>query len=153
MNYRTLGKTGMRISEIGFGGWAIGKSSWVGAEDNESLRALNLAVDRGLNFIDTAMGYGDGHSETLVGQLVKSRSERIYIATKLSPINKKWPAVRGSHVNDGFTARHIIACTEARAVSSPKCKKCSMMLLKVERIRCKQLSGALEAERFARPSV
>jgi aryl-alcohol dehydrogenase-like predicted oxidoreductase len=113
MNYRTLGKTGLKISEVGFGAWGIGKSSWVGAEDDESLRALNLAIDHGLNFIDTAMGYGDGHSESLVGQLVQSRSERIYVATKISPINKKWPAVHGSHVNEGFTAEHVIACTEA----------------------------------------
>ncbi|MBW7458285.1 aldo/keto reductase, partial [Paenibacillus sepulcri] len=79
MNYRTLGKSGLRISEVGFGAWGIGKSSWVGAEDDESLRALNLAIDRGINFIDTAMGYGNGHSERLVGELIKSRSETIHV--------------------------------------------------------------------------
>ncbi len=74
MNYRTLGRTGLQISEIGFGAWGIGKTSWVGADDDESLLSLNLAIDHGLNFIDTAMGYGNGHSEKLVGEVVKSRS-------------------------------------------------------------------------------
>ncbi|MFC0331594.1 aldo/keto reductase [Paenibacillus sepulcri] len=112
MNYRTLGKSGLRISEVGFGAWGIGKSSWVGAEDDESLRALNLAIDRGINFIDTAMGYGNGHSERLVGELIKSRSETIHVATKVSPINLKWPAVAGTPVEEGFTAEHIMKCAE-----------------------------------------
>lgn len=93
MNYKVLGKSGLSISEVGFGAWGIGKSSWVGAEDDESLRALHLAIDHGLNFIDTAMGYGNGHSERLVRQVVKSRSEKIHVATKVSPINLKWPAI------------------------------------------------------------
>lgn len=113
MHYRTLGKTGLRISEVGFGAWAIGKSSWIGAEDDESLKALHAAIDGGVNFIDTAMGYGNGHSEKLVGQVVRSRSERIHVATKVSPINLKWPAADGTPVNEGFTAAHVIACAEA----------------------------------------
>ncbi len=62
MHYRTLGKTGLQVSEIGFGAWGIGGSGWVGAEDDESLRALNRAIDLGLNFIDTAYGYGEGEA-------------------------------------------------------------------------------------------
>jgi len=68
MNYRTLGKTGLRVSEVGYGAWGIGKSNWIGASDDESVRALNKAFDLGLNFIDTALGYGEGHSERLIGQ-------------------------------------------------------------------------------------
>lgn len=112
MNYRTLGKTGIRISEIGFGAWGIGKTSWVGAEDDESLRCLHTAIDQGLNFIDTAMGYGNGHSERLVGQAVRSRSETIHIATKVSPMNLKWPAVPGTPVREAFTAQHMMECAE-----------------------------------------
>ncbi|TLS53683.1 aldo/keto reductase [Paenibacillus antri] len=112
MHYRVLGKSGLRISEVGFGAWGIGKTSWVGAEDDESLRSLHLAIDLGLNFIDTAMGYGNGHSERLVGEVVKSRSEEIYVATKVSPINLKWPAPAGTAVQDAFTKEHMIACAE-----------------------------------------
>ena len=63
MNYRKLGKTGLTVSEVGFGAWGIGKSGWIGASDDESVKALHRAIDLGLNFIDTALGYGDGHSE------------------------------------------------------------------------------------------
>ena len=63
MNFRTLGKTGLEISEVGYGAWGIGKSNWIGASDDESVKALNKAVDLGLNFIDTALAYGKGHSE------------------------------------------------------------------------------------------
>jgi aryl-alcohol dehydrogenase-like predicted oxidoreductase len=82
MNYRTLGKTGLHVSEIGYGAWGIGKSNWVGATDDESLKALHRSVDLGLNFIDTALVYGNGHNEVLVGKLIKERTERIYVATK-----------------------------------------------------------------------
>ena len=68
MKYRTLGKTGLNVSEIGYGAWGIGKSSWIGATDDESLKALHRSIDLGLNFIDTALVYGNGHSEVLVGQ-------------------------------------------------------------------------------------
>src|ERR1700730_204470 len=95
MNYRTLGKTGFQVSEIGYGAWGIGKSSWIGATDDESLKALHRSVDLGLNFIDTALVYGNGHSEVLVGRLIKERSERIYAATKIPRKNRVWPAPDG----------------------------------------------------------
>jgi aryl-alcohol dehydrogenase-like predicted oxidoreductase len=112
MNYRTLGKTGLKVSEIGYGAWGIGKSNWIGASDDESLKALHRSVDLGLNFIDTALGYGDGHSERLIGQLKKQRPETIYVATKIPPKNGKWPAQPGVPVAQTFPAEHIIACTE-----------------------------------------
>ncbi len=112
MNYRELGKTGLKVSEIGYGAWGIGKSSWIGASDDESVKALHRSVDLGLNFIDTALAYGDGHSEKLVGQLIKERSERIYVATKIPPKNEVWPAQSGTPVAETFPADHVIACTE-----------------------------------------
>ncbi|WP_026617674.1 aldo/keto reductase [Ensifer aridi] len=112
MHYRTLGRTGLRISEIGYGAWGIGNSGWRGASDEESGRALNRAIDLGLNFIDTALGYGEGHSERLIGKLLRERSETIHVATKIPPKNRQWPARPGTPVEDGFPAEHIIACTE-----------------------------------------
>jgi aryl-alcohol dehydrogenase-like predicted oxidoreductase len=112
MNYRTLGKTGLQVSEIGYGAWGIGKGMWVGAEDDESTKALNKAIDLGLNFIDTALVYGDGHSENLVGQVVRGRSEKIYVASKIPPKNYQWPAQRGVPVREAFPAEHIVASTE-----------------------------------------
>ncbi len=110
MHYRTLGRTGLRISEIGYGAWGIGNSGWRGASDEESARALNRAIDLGLNF--TALGYGEGHSERLIGKLLRERSETIHVATKIPPKNRQWPARPGTPVEDGFPAEHIIACTE-----------------------------------------
>jgi aryl-alcohol dehydrogenase-like predicted oxidoreductase len=112
MNYRTLGKTGLEVSEIGYGAWGIGKGLWVGASDDESIKALHKAIDLGLNFIDTALGYGDGHSEKLVGRVIKERSQPIYVATKIPPKNSQWPARSGVPVAKTFPAKHVLACTE-----------------------------------------
>ena len=81
MNYRTLGRTGWKVSEISFGAWAIG-SAWGAVDDDESLAALHKSIDLGVNFIDTADVYGDGRSERLVAALKKKRPETIYVATK-----------------------------------------------------------------------
>ena len=112
MNYRNLGKTGLSISEIGYGAWGIGKTSWVGASDDESIKALNRSIDLGLNFIDTALAYGTGHSESLVGRVKKERSETIYVATKIPPKNGQWPAQAGVSAAKTFPASHVIASTE-----------------------------------------
>jgi len=112
MHYRQLGKTGLQVSEIGYGAWGIGKTAWIGASDDESLRALRRAIELGLNFIDTALGYGDGHSEQLVGKVVREQKEPIYVATKIPPKNKQWPARAGVPANETFPAEHVIACTE-----------------------------------------
>jgi aryl-alcohol dehydrogenase-like predicted oxidoreductase len=81
MNYRTLGRTGWKVSEISFGAWAIG-GTWGNVDDNESLAALNKALDLGVNFFDTADVYGDGRSEQLLAKLKKERREEFHIATK-----------------------------------------------------------------------
>ena len=98
MQYRVLGKTGFEISEIGFGSWGIGKGMWKGADDGESLLTLKAAVDAGINFIDTALVYGDNlnhHSEKLIGQFLKTlpSDKKVYVASKIYPMNRQWPAL------------------------------------------------------------
>jgi aryl-alcohol dehydrogenase-like predicted oxidoreductase len=82
MNYRALGRTGWKVSEISFGAWAIG-GAWGEVSDEESLGALNQAIDSGINFLDTADVYGNGRSHRLIAQLKKSRKEEIVVATKV----------------------------------------------------------------------
>ncbi len=82
MNYRALGRTGWKVSEISFGAWAIG-GAWGQVSDEESLAALNQAIDSGINFLDTADVYGNGRSHRLIAQLKKSRKEEIIVATKV----------------------------------------------------------------------
>ena len=112
MNYRTLGRTGLKVSEVGYGAWGIGAKQWIGASDDESARALDRAIDLGLNFIDTALAYGDGHSEKIVGQVVRNRKGQVYVATKIPPKNRKWPAERSIPVQEVYPADYVIACTE-----------------------------------------
>jgi aryl-alcohol dehydrogenase-like predicted oxidoreductase len=90
MNYRQLGRTDMRASEVSFGAWAIG-GSWGPVKDEESYAALNRAVDLGVNFIDTADVYGDGRSERLIGKLLNERKEEIFVA---SPTDITEPTLR-----------------------------------------------------------
>jgi len=104
---RPLGRTGLLVSEIGFGAWGIGGSEWIGAEDEQSLRALHRAIDQGLNFVDTAIAYGRGRSERLVGQVVRERMEEVAVATKIAPKNLEWPARKGVSVAEVFPADHI----------------------------------------------
>jgi aryl-alcohol dehydrogenase-like predicted oxidoreductase len=112
MRRRTLGRTGMEVSELGYGAWGIGQLEWIGAEDDRSLRSLHLAVERGVTFFDTALAYGDGHSELLVGRLLRELSEPLRVATKVPPRNRLWPARPGIPVEEVFPGGHITICTE-----------------------------------------
>ena len=112
MNYRKLGRTGLEVSEIGYGAWGIAGDAWLGAKDEESLKALNRAVDLGLTLIDTALAYGEGHSERLVGKIVAERDETIHVATKIPPKNLQWPAPAGLHPDDVFPGDYVRECTE-----------------------------------------
>jgi aryl-alcohol dehydrogenase-like predicted oxidoreductase len=112
MRYRRLGNTGIDVSEIGYGAWGIGGKQWLGGEDNESLNALRRSFELGVNFVDTALAYGDGHSEQLVGKAVKNAAAKIYLATKIPPKNRIWPATRDTPINDVFPYDYIIQCTE-----------------------------------------
>src|SRR4030081_1594359 len=102
MKYRTLGKTGFSVSEIGYGAWGIGGTQWLGSNDDESVRALRRALELGINVIDTALAYGDGHSEKLVGKIAREAKHRIYIATKVPPKNRLWPAKPGIGIDHVF---------------------------------------------------
>lgn len=109
---RRLGRTGLMVSEIGFGAWGIGGSSWGGPDDSNSLAALAKAFDSGVNFVDTALVYGSGHSEQLVAQALKGRTEAIYVATKIPPKNMLWPARPGIPLHKAFPSRYVKKCTE-----------------------------------------
>ena len=112
MNYRKLGRTGFEISEIGFGAWGIGGKQWLGGTDDESLAALRRSLELGVNFIDTALAYGDGHSEQLVGQVVRDAGARVYVATKVPPRNLIWPAQADFSIREVFPYDYIVSCAE-----------------------------------------
>jgi aryl-alcohol dehydrogenase-like predicted oxidoreductase len=106
MKYRKLGRTSWNVSEIGYGMWGMG--GWTGSDDRESMESLQLAVNRGCNFFDTAWGYGAGRSEGLLGDLVRANPEKkIYTATKIPPKNFKWPSRREYSLDDCFPPDHI----------------------------------------------
>ncbi|HSM77374.1 MAG TPA: aldo/keto reductase [Bryobacteraceae bacterium] len=112
MNYRRLGRTNLDVSEVGYGAWGIGGIQWLGGNDDESLRALRRAIDLGLNFIDTALAYGEGHSEQLTGQVVRESGKKIHIATKVPPKNQLWPARPSIGIEQVFPYDYVISCTE-----------------------------------------
>ena len=106
MRYRRFGRMGWMASEIGYGMWGMG--GWSGSDDAESLRSLQLAVDLGCNFFDTAWAYGNGHSERLLGQLLKANpNRRLYAATKIPPKNRIWPSRRGFTLDVVFPPEYI----------------------------------------------
>jgi aryl-alcohol dehydrogenase-like predicted oxidoreductase len=108
MKMRPLGRTGHFVSEIGFGAWGIGGAQWIGATEDESLQALHRAVDLGLNLVDTALAYGDGQSERLVGRLLKDRKGvEVLVATKIPPKNLVWPAAGDVPVSEVFPPDHV----------------------------------------------
>jgi aryl-alcohol dehydrogenase-like predicted oxidoreductase len=112
MKYRQLGRTGFEVSDVGYGAWGISGKQWIGATDKESLAALHAAIDRGVNLIDTALAYGDGKSEELVGRAVSETPKQVYIATKVPPKNRIWPARPGIGIEEVFPYDYIIASTE-----------------------------------------
>jgi aryl-alcohol dehydrogenase-like predicted oxidoreductase len=112
MRYRKLGKAGFEVSEISFGAWGIGGDWWVGEDDVESLKSMRLAFELGVNFVDTAPNYGNGHSEELVGKAVQAWGEKVYIGTKINPKNFTWPAAPGTPLKEVFPSQWIIESTE-----------------------------------------
>jgi len=114
MRYRRFGRTGWDVSEIGYGMWGMG--GWTGSDDRESLRALDRALALGCNFFDTAWAYGQGKSEQLLGEAIRSRTSKdarpVYVATKIPPKNMKWPGKAEYPVADTYPPDHIRAFTE-----------------------------------------
>ena len=111
MQYRTFGRTGWKVSEIGYGMW--GMAGWTGSESEEVNRALDKSVEMGCNFFDTAWAYGNGLSEEILNALLKRHSEKkLYTATKIPPKNRKWPSRPEFKLKDVFPADYIIEYTE-----------------------------------------
>jgi aryl-alcohol dehydrogenase-like predicted oxidoreductase len=107
MRYRRFGRTGWEVGEVGYGMWGMG-GDWTGSDDSESLRSLDRAVELGCNFFDTAWAYGEGHSEKLLGELVRRHSDtRLYVATKIPPKNRQWPTRRGDLLENAFPSTYI----------------------------------------------
>ncbi|HEY3940241.1 MAG TPA: aldo/keto reductase [Bryobacteraceae bacterium] len=127
MHIRKLGSTEAEISEIGFGAWGIGGKQWLGGQDDESMRALKRSFELGINLVDTALAYGDGHSEQLVGQAVNDSFHHVYVATKIPPKNRVWPAAPATPIGDVFPYDYIVESTEE-----------SLRNLKVEQIYLQQ---------------
>ena len=111
MIYRRFGKTNWDIGEIGYGMWGMG--GWTNSNDIQSSDSLDLAVENGVNFFDTAWGYGEGHSEKLLGKLLKRhKNKKLYSASKLPPKNFKWPAKSEYSFFDSYPSNHILDYTE-----------------------------------------
>jgi len=130
MKTRTLGNTGYRVSEIGFGGWGIGGEMWRGVDDADGRKALREAVDQGITLFDTALAYGDGHSERVIGETLKDdiRAKRVVVATKIPPKNRQWPGKASYKLGDVFPAEYIAKSTEE-----------SLKNLRVEALHVQQL--------------
>lgn len=111
MRYRTFGRLGWQVSDIGYGMWGMG--GWSGSDDRASLDALDRAVALGCNFYDTAFAYGDGRSERLLGEtLRRHRGQRLYVATKVPPKNRVWPGRASTPISQVFPYDYIREMTE-----------------------------------------
>lgn len=109
---RRLGRTGLEVSEIGFGTWGIGGKIWTGSEDALSLAALERAVQLGINFVDTALAYGSGHSERLIRRLLEGGRSSVIVSTKVPPRERPLPGVP---VKKTYPPRHVLKCTKLSA--------------------------------------
>jgi aryl-alcohol dehydrogenase-like predicted oxidoreductase len=110
MNYRRFGRTGWKVSEIGYGMW--GMAGWTGSQDTESLDSLQRSVDLGCNFFDTAWAYGNGHSEQLLGKILRNNAsnvpgKKLYTATKMPPKNRRWPSRREFTLDESYPPDYI----------------------------------------------
>jgi len=107
MRYRRFGRTGWNVSEVGYGMW--GMAGWTGSDEAESLDSLQLAVDLGCNFFDTAWAYGNGHSEELLGIILKTnRNKNLFAASKIPPKNRRWPARPDYSLEESYPPDHIV---------------------------------------------
>jgi aryl-alcohol dehydrogenase-like predicted oxidoreductase len=129
MKTRPLGRTGYHVSEIGFGAWGIGGGLWRGSSDEDARKTLHAALESGVTFFDTALSYGDGHSERLMAEILASNEggDRLVVSTKIPPKNYEWPASPETPITRAFPARHVIECVEK-----------SLRNLKVEALQVEQ---------------
>jgi aryl-alcohol dehydrogenase-like predicted oxidoreductase len=130
MSSRPLGSSGLQVSEIGFGGWGIGKSMWGRTYDEESLNALRTALDRGITYFDTAGVYGHGHSERLIGQAIRDSGAKAVVGTKIAPKNMEWPAHPRTRLPFAFPADWITEQTE-RSLRNLRSEAVDLLMLHV----------------------
>lgn len=112
MEYKRFAQSDVEISRLGFGSWGIGKTMWIGAEDKESKKVLRKAIDLGMNFFDSALVYGMGHSERLIGEVEKETAKDLFITSKIPSKRFEWPAKDSSTLKESFPVDHIISTTE-----------------------------------------
>ncbi len=116
MRHRRIERLGIEVSEIGFGAWGIG-GGWGERDDATALEALRRALDLGVTFVDTALGYGEGHSEQLIAKVVAERATPPFVATKVPPKNRTWPARPGTPLRDAFPRDHVLECAARSAAN------------------------------------
>src|SRR5262245_35515538 len=113
---RRLGRTGYEVTEIGFGAWGMGGNMWLGVEDEESKEALRTALDLGVDFLDTALVYGDGHSERLIGEVLRERNVGedggVVVATKIPPMDSQWPGKGTTPLEKTFPRDWVLESVE-----------------------------------------
>jgi aryl-alcohol dehydrogenase-like predicted oxidoreductase len=116
MRKRRLGRTGYEVSEIGFGAWGLGGNMWLGVDDEEGKEALRTALDLGIDFLDTALVYGEGHSEKLIGEVLRERGigedGGVVVATKVPPMDYDWPGKKQTPLMKTFPREWVIECVE-----------------------------------------
>ena len=114
MNYRKFGRTGWKVSEIGYGMWGL--AGWSGSDDKETMASLDRAIELGCNFFDTAWAYGDGKSEQILAKILKENKgnagvggpdKHLYVATKIPPKNRRWPSRRDFALDDCYPPEYI----------------------------------------------
>jgi aryl-alcohol dehydrogenase-like predicted oxidoreductase len=114
MNYRRFGRTGWKVSEIGYGMWGL--AGWSGSDDTETVGSLHRAIELGCNFFDTAWAYGDGKSEQILAKILKEHKndsgiggpdKHLYVATKIPPKNRRWPSTRSFTLDDCYPPDYV----------------------------------------------
>src|SRR3954468_3383371 len=111
MRYRKLGRAGINVSDVAHGLWGMG--SWSDSDDAQSAAALQIATDAGCNFFDSAWAYGDGRSDRLLGKHLKANPvSNLFAASKVPPLNRKWPARSSYKYSDAFPKNHVLACAD-----------------------------------------
>lgn len=125
---RVLGRTGLAVSEIGFGGWGIGRTMWGRTDDEESRRALQTALELGVNYFDTAFAYGRGHSEKLIAEALRAAGMqgKVFVASKVPPKNMEWPARRTTRLGHAFPPDWVRSCAEA-SLRNLRCERIDVL--------------------------
>ena len=112
MQYKKFARSEEMVSLLGYGSWGIGKTMWIGADDKESKKSLHHAIEEGVNIFDSALVYGNGHSEKLLGEIEKESGKKLFITSKIPSKKFEWPAHESSLLSESFPKEHIIKSTE-----------------------------------------